>query len=683
MRQIRALTVVVLASACGGSTPSPVEPAPEPVAPAPAPGKADEAVAPPTADSLFLSSCKDRLAELTEAKKALASVAGARTTANTLVPMNDLLTKLSNVREPADLFARVHPDAKMRTAGEECSKLAAQFGTELSLDRTLYDALGSVDVKKEDANTVRFRDRFARDMRLSGVDKDDATRARLTAIDAELADLGLQFDKNINEDTRRVKVPAAALEGLPADYVSAHKPDAAGKVTITTDYPDFFPFRTYSKDPEARKAVFLEYMNRGYPKNKDVLLKILTLRQERAKLLGFATWADYITVDKMIGSGKNVKAFVDKITKVADKRMKADLAELLAIKKKTDAKATNINDEEARFLAEQVRREKYTFDAQSVRPYFDFEKVRDGLLGITARLYDVEFIPTPQVEVWHKSVSVYDVVRRGEKLGTIYLDLHPRDGKYKHAAQFTLQRGVAGVQLPKGVLVCNFSDPSVQKPALMDHDQVEVMFHEFGHLMHEILGGNQKWWTQAGVATEWDFVEAPSQMFEEWAWDPAMLATFAKHVETGEALPAATVAKMRAAREFGKGMDARRQMYLAAMSLETHTRDPKTLDLDALTIELTKKYAPYQYVEGTHLYANFGHLNGYNAMYYTYMWSRVIAKDMFTPFEKAGLGDPATATKYRQRVLEPGGTKDAAQLVADFLGRPYRFDSYQKWLDKK
>jgi thimet oligopeptidase len=234
--------------------------------------------------------------------------------------------------------------------------------------------------------------------------------------------------------------------------------------------------------------------------------------------------------------------------------------------------------------------------------------------------------------------------------------------------------------LPEGVLVCNFPKPGAE-PALMQHSDVETFFHEFGHLLHHVFGGRTRWAGLSGVATEWDFVEAPSQMLEEWVWTPAPLQTFARHYQTGEPISAALVQRMKAADEFGKGLTVRQQMFYAALSLELHSRNPKGLDIDGVVAELQKKYTPFGYVEGTHFEESFTHLDGYSAIYYTYMWSLVIAKDMFTVFNREGLLNPAAATRYRKAVLEPGGSKPAADLVKDFLGRPYTFKAYEEWLN--
>jgi thimet oligopeptidase len=297
--------------------------------------------------------------------------------------------------------------------------------------------------------------------------------------------------------------------------------------------------------------------------------------------------------------------------------------------------------------------------------------VRAGLLDVTARLFDLTYTPVADALVWHPDVTAYDVTLAGETLGRIYLDLHPRDNKYSHAAQFTLTDGIVGRQLPEGVLVCNFSK------GLMEHDDVVTLFHEFGHLVHHVLAGRARWTRFAGVATEWDFVEAPSQLLEEWAWDAGVLQTFARNAD-GEPIPADLVAAMRRADDFGKGYHARTQMFYAAMSYWLHTDRPD--DLTDATRALQERYSMFPFIEDTHMFAAFGHLDGYSTGYYTYMWSLVIAKDLFSAFDPDDLFDPVVAHRYRDLILSPGGARDAADLVEDFLGRPYTFDAYAEWL---
>jgi thimet oligopeptidase len=500
-------------------------------------------------------------------------------------------------------------------------------------------------------------------------------------LNEELVKLGQSFDANIAEDVRTLEIDPSELAGLPSDFVRAHAPNAAGQVVLSTSNTDYVPFMTYATSSRAREALWRLYRERGAPKNLEVLDRMLEVRSELATLLGFKTWADYITGDKMIETRENAAAFVTSIASAAQTRMDRDYQEVLARRRKDDPRATQVAAWDNGYLQEQVRVESYDFDSQSVRPYFEYSRVKQGVLDITSQMFGITYRRVPDAVVWSTDVETYDVMEGDRVLGRIYLDMFPRPDKYTHYAQFTLTNGKEGQVLPEGVLVCNFPRPGAE-PALMEHGDVATLFHEFGHLLHHVLGGHTRWAGISGVATEWDFVEAPSQMLEEWVWRPETLQTFARHYQTGEPIPAETVARMKRADEFGKGLFVRQQMFYAAVSLELHSRDPRTLNTTAVVADLQNAYTPFRFVEGTHFEASFGHLNGYSAIYYTYMWSLVIAKDMFTVFEKEGLLNPATATRYRRAVLEPGGSKPAAALVQDFLGRPYNFEAFETWLNE-
>jgi len=621
----------------------------------------------------------DCLAGLERARQLRPAVVTAG--ADALARYHELLREASGSNAFAGLMSEVHPDEAIRDAARECEQEVSRFYSELALDRELYDALAAVDVAAAEPETRRFHAHTLRDYRRAGVDRPPEVRERLHAIDEELTKLGQQFSKNISEDVRFIEIrDPARLAGLPADFVASHTPDAAGVVRITTDYPDYNPFMTYADDDELRRELYVKFRSRGDTQNEGVLRDILKLRAEKAALLGFRDWADYITADKMIGSGDRAAEFIDKVWKLAEPRAARDYAELLRVLRASEPRASEVRDWQKVWLENRVKRERYEVDASVVREYFPYERVLAGLLEITSEIFDLQYAPVESIEPWHPSVLVYDVVRRGDQLGRIYLDMHPRDGKYKHAAQFPLKDGVRGVQLPEGVLVCNFPDPKAGGVALMEHDDVVTMFHEFGHLMHHVLGGHQKWITQSGVATEWDFVEAPSQMFEEWAWSYETLSRFARHHATGDVIPKDLVDKMRRADKFGLGTATVQQLFYAAISLAFHRADPGTLDQLAEVKRLQAKYTPFAYVDGTRFHASFGHLVGYSAMYYTYQWSLVIAKDLLTPFAREGLMAKDVTFAYRDRVLVPGGSRDAADLVRSFLGREYDFSAYEKYL---
>jgi thimet oligopeptidase len=607
--------------------------------------------------------------------------ASARTVDGTLALYNQLLVAASATNALAGLMSEVHPDEAIRDAARECEQEVARFYSDLALDREMYDALAAVDVAAGDAATRRFHSHTLRDYRRAGVDRPPEVRARLKQIDDELTRLGQQFSKNIAEDVRWIEVTdPARLAGLPPDFIAAHAPDARGTIRITTDYPDYNPFMSYAADDQLRRELYIKFRSRGDQHNETVLRDILKLRAEKARLLGFANWADYITADKMIGSGERAGEFIAKVWKLAAPRAERDYTELLRTLRAVDPAASEVADWQKVWLENRVKKERYEVDASMVREYFPYQRVLGGLLEITSEIFDIQYSPVQDVEAWHASVLVYDVVRRGDKLGRIYLDMHPREGKYKHAAQFPLRDGVRGIQLPEGVLVCNFPDPRAGGEALMEHDDVVTMFHEFGHLMHHVLGGHQPWISQSGVATEWDFVEAPSQMFEEWAWSYETLARFARHHATGEVIPSELVDKMRRADKFGLGTATVQQIFYAAISLGFHRTDPDALDQLAEVQRLQAHYTPFRYVPGTKFHASFGHLVGYSAMYYTYQWSLVIAKDLLTPFERAGLMAKAVTFAYRDTILVPGGSRDAADLVRDFLGRSYDFAAYEQYL---
>ena len=605
-----------------------------------------------------------RATELVEAAKQ-----GPRD-ASALSTWNDINIALGNAFAVASLMSNVHPDEAVRNRAEAAEQAASRLLTEIGLDRDLFEVLDAVDPSELDDAGRRVLSLTLRDFRRAGVDQDDDVRDRLRKLNERETEVGQTFAKNIRDSVRTIRIEPERLDGLPADYIEAHPPGEDGLVTITTEYPDYVPFMTFAKDREARAALLHEFRNRAWPENDAVLAELLKLRDEHAKLLGYADWPSYDAEVKMIGKGAAIPEFIDRISDAAEEPGKRDIAVLLARLQQDHPEVETIDGRDGSFYAEVIRRENFDVDAQQVRTYFDFQKVRAGLLDVTGRLFGIEYVPV-DVPVWHEDVASYDVMRDGERLGRIHLDLHPRAGKYGHAAQFDLVPGIRGRQLPQGVLVCNFSKQ------LMEHDHVVTLFHEFGHLVHHVLAGRHDWARFSGVATEWDFVEAPSQMLEEWAWDHDVLSTFATDA-SGEAIPGELVTKMRAANEFGKGYYARTQMFYAATSYYLHKEVPA--DLTARMVELQAKYDLFGYVPDTHFHTSFGHLHGYGSGYYTYMWSLVIAKDLFSAFDPDNLFDTEVAHRYRDCILAAGGSKDAADLVADFLGRPYNFDAFEAWL---
>ena len=586
---------------------------------------------------------------------------------------NDADIALRDADSTAGLLSEVSPDADVRADAERHAQDIDRLRTDRGLDRALFEVLDATDPTGLDEQAARFRERVLRDFRRSGVDQADDVRARLREISERLTVLDQEFARVIREDVRSVRLRPEQLAGLPEDWIAAHPPAEDGLVTVTTDYPDYLPLRTFAQDAAARRSLTVEFLNRGWPGNDAVLREMLALRDEQARILGYRSWPDYDADVKMIGTAEAIAEFVERLADAAEPAGRRDVQTLLERKRQDDPDATALDAADAGYYGELVRREQFDVDSQEVRRYFDFTRVRAGLLDVTGRLFGIEYVPL-DVPTWHEDVVAYDVQRGGERLGRIYLDLHPREGKFKHAAQFDLVCGVAGRQVPEGVLVCNFPR------GLMEHQHVVTLFHEFGHLVHHVLGGSQRWARFSGVATEWDFVEAPSQMLEEWAWDADVLRTFATD-EAGTPIPAELVARMRAGKDFGKGLFVRTQLFYTAVSYYLHRDRPA--DQEAAVRELQQRYDLLETIEGTHFHASFGHLAGYTSAYYTYLWSLVIAKDLFSAFDPADPFNPAPAHRYRDRILAAGGSKDAAELVEEFLGRPFSFDAFAAWLDRE
>ncbi len=632
----------------------------------------------------FAKIVNDRLAAAQTAIDQITSVKGARTIDNTLAPYDETIRQINASLYLSALVQQVHPDVTFRDHATEMVRKASAVQTALSLNRDVYHALASLDVSKADPATQYYVKRQLLEFRLAGVDKDDASRAQLKKLNDELTEEQSAFDRNISDDQKKVEVTdPKQFEGLPQDYIDRHKPGPDGKIYITTNYPDAFPVFKFSKSDDLRRRVTLAFDTRAYPTNKDVLEKMMKTRYEIATMLGYSSWADYNAADKMIKTGGNIADFIQKVDSAARPIAHREFAMLLAEKRKTDPGANDIWDYEVSYLNEQVRRAQFNFDSQLVRPFLPFNEVRQGILDTAATLFHVTFSREENVPAWDPAVETWDVVDHGKTVGRFYLDMHPRPGKYSHAEMAPVLDGIRGKQLPEAILVCNFPNPTADDPGLMEYGDVVTFFHEFGHLMHWILGGQQQWAGISGISMEGDFVEAPSQMLEEWMHSPQVLASFARHYKTGEPIPAELVARMNRASAFGRGTGESQQNAYTAISYNVYKGKPQDVDLDAATVSAQKQYTPFLPLPGAHLYASFGHLAGYSSAYYTYLWDKVIAEDFFSQFDHSNLLGGEAPMRYRHAVLEPGGSVSANDLVKNFLGREQNMDAFQKWMGEE
>ena len=624
-----------------------------------------------------------KLAAAQKAIDAVVAVKGTRTVENTLVPFDEATRQLNSAAYFAGLMQNLHPDATYRDRATDMIRKVSAAATDLALNRDVYHALAAVDVSHADEATKYYVQRQLLEFRLAGVDKDDATRAKLKQLNDQLTDEQSTFMRNIADGEKSVEADPSELAGLPQDYIDRHKPGPDGKVKIGTEYPDYFPVMKFSKSDALRQRLFLAFATRAYPKNQDVLQKMMQTRYDIATLLGYPSWADYNAADKMIKNGGNIGDFIEDVDKATRPIATREFAMLLKEKQKTDPGANEIGDYEQSYLEELVRRSQYDFNSQSVRPYFPFAQVKQGILDTAAKLFQVTFKQEVGAPAWAPDVETWDVFDHGKMIGRFYLDMHPREGKFSHAAMAQVLDGIRGKQLPEATLMCNFPAPTATDPGLMEYSDVVTFFHEFGHLMHHILGGQQQWAGISGISMEADFVEAPSQMLEEWMRSPQVLATFARNYKTGEPIPADLVARMNRASAFGRANWVARQNGFTAISYNIYKGNPQGVDLDAVTNDSARKYTPFTPLSGTHMYASFGHLAGYSSAYYTYLWDKVIAEDFFSKFDPGNLLGGDAPMRYRRTVLEPGGSESANDLVKNFLGREQNMNALQHWMGEE
>ena len=602
-----------------------------------------------------------------------------RTYENTLVRIDDIYSVIESVWSPGYLMGSVHTSEKIRNEGLEASKKIENYITKLSLNEDLYNAVVAYVTTAEAKSLKGFRKKYLDDLLLDykriGFTLSKDKREKVKAVLDVLTDLGLEFDKNIRAAQDTLFLDPKDLAGLPDNY-KKERLQNNGKYAIDMTYPSYVPFMDQAESDEAREALRFKFNNRARTDNIGVLNDILRNRMKMVKLLGYNSYAEYRTEDRMARNPKNVWDFENDLKQQLREKAENDVAEMLTIKSVRLGKNTKtIHPWEAGFYENQVKLKKYNLDREEVRQYFEFNNVTEGLFTIYQQLFNVRFEKVQNPSVWHEDVQMFSIYDKtsGALIGNFYLDMFPRANKYGHAAAFSVVMGKMtenGYQKPATALVCNFPKPTDFQPSLLTHENVETYFHEFGHLVHGVLT-TSRLISYAGTSVARDFVEAPSQMLENWVWQKESLSLFAKHYETGEVILEELLDRMIAAKNINSGTKALQQIFYGIYDFTLNDGfDPdgnkSTTDLIK---ELKNEITFYPYQEGTHQQASFGHLNGYGAAYYGYKWSEVYAQDMFSVFETNGILNPDIGLKYRKIILEKGGTVDPFELVKEFLGR--------------
>lgn len=601
---------------------------------------------------------------------------GQRTFENTVLGYERAFEHYGDALGMSGFLSYVSTDKAFRDAALALQMQMSQYMVDIATRRDVYRAIKAyADTKPtlEPDQALLLKDMMI-GFKNSGMDLNDADLETFKNLNKEKAQYIIQFDKNIQEYKDELDVTPEQLKGLGEDYISKLQKTADGKYRITLDYPDYVPFMLNADDASARKELEFKYNRRGGHENVDLLEKTLTLRRQIAQLLGYKTHAQLKLENRMAKNPQRVFAFLKDLEKRLKPLSKKEDKNLIAYKnEKTGGKSRTLLPYESGYWANKYKKEHLDLDSEKIKEYFPSDVVISGMLDLFGNLFGIAFEPV-NIPVWHPEVKAFKIVNKADRalVAYFYMDLYPREGKYKHAACFDLVGGQekedGTYQVPFVAIVANMNKPSADTPSLLKHGEVSTLFHEFGHVLHNALT-KARYGSQAGTSVSWDFVEAPSQMLERWAWNPQVLKKISRHYKTGEPLPDALIEKMIAAKNFGAGGVYLRQNFFAQYDMTLHTR-AKTPDTTKTYFYLTKKIRGLPLTKNTYPQASFGHImGGYDAGYYGYLWSEVIAEDFFHEFEKTGVFNPQTGLKFRREILEKGGTLDEEQMVQNFLGR--------------
>lgn len=599
--------------------------------------------------------------------------AGKRTFANTILALEASDDRASDETNRIALLKEVSPDPVVRAAAAKTLESLQKQLVEIEFDPRMYAVIKEYAARREKlsgAEKLLFTD-LKKGYERMGFNLPEAKRARLKANIKTLGKLGLAFDRNLNEYKDHILVTVAELDGLPESY-RANLAKIGDKYKVTMTYPDVHPFIAGAHDEEKRKELLEKFVRRGGTKNIAILKKMFRLRAENAQLLGYKTHADFQTELRMAKSAAHVWRFIKDLERRTKKQVGKDLAMLTADKRRRtgDAKAS-VGSHDVGYLFKQIRKEKYDIDSDLVKEYFPFEQVKRATLEAYQKLLGVVFKQRTDAKLWHPDAQLFDIFdAKDGYLSSFILDLYPREGKYGHACASELSYGRqegSVYQAPLAAMIANFPKPSPANPSLMSHGEVETFFHEFGHIMHFTLT-TARYRAQAGFNVAMDFVEAPSQMLENWVWDAEMLTRLSKHYKTGSPLPNDLIKRIIDARLFGEAWSVRGQLVLATLDLIIHTKGSK--DPVALYAKISKDLIGIPPPKHQLWLAGFGHIaHGYDAGYYSYLWSKVYADDMFSRFEKEGVLNQKTGRDYRRWILEKGSSMEEMDLVKGFLGR--------------
>ena len=592
-----------------------------------------------------------------------------------------------------------HTNEEVQNLVEKYSPILSDYSNEVLLNADLFKRVKTVYESEKSKKTLNpeqtmLLEKSYRSFVKNGANLSEEDKEKLIKIDSDLSTLSPQFSKNVLSATNAFSwtttkpedlkgLPESAVEAALADAKQAGKPE--GTYLFTLQYPSLIPMLKYNSNRNLREKFFRANSTKaveGEFSNQKIILNLVKLRDEKAKLLGFETYADFVLSDRMAKTPNEVFAFIEDLTKHSLDKAKSEVKEVFEFAKQTDG-LNDFKPWDTAFYSEKLRQQKYSISDEETKPYFSLENVLNGAFTHAEKLYGVTFSETQEVSKYQEDVRTFEVKDKNGLIGVFYTDFFPRASK-RPGAWCTGFRSQGLLQnekrRPHVSIVCNFSKPTADKPSLLTYDEVRTLFHEFGHALHSLLS-QCTYRSLSGTSVYWDFVELPSQIMENWTLEEESLKLFARHFKTDEIIPEALIKKLKAAQAFQTGYSCVRQLKFATLDMKWHTTDPNeiknVLEFESKT---TENLDLLDKIEGTNMSCSFGHIfaGGYAAGYYSYKWAEVLDADAFEYFQEKGVFNKEVATSFKENILERGGTEHPEKLYIKFRGRKPKVDALLK-----